>query len=109
MHSESNSCVVYKFAVPVLLGTSFIGKFVRGIFSPEQKIVVCNSRALPSVTVEAILEYHNAKAKDVTAIERHAPRLVRVERKTMTPPKSKGTPLLATDAKGLVQIDSLLE
>lgn len=31
--------VVHNLAIPVLLGTSFIDRFVRGIFSPERKIV----------------------------------------------------------------------
>lgn len=42
------------------------------------------------------------KAEDVSAKEEDDPHMVRIARKTKIPPRTEGTVLVATDARGLV-------
>lgn len=50
-------------AVPVILRTSFIDMFVKGVFSPERKIVPCNSKPVPIFAVHDLSEKQKDKIK----------------------------------------------
>lgn len=54
--------VVSHFAVPVLLGASFINRFVTNIFCPGRSIVRYNSRPIPMIAIRDLLE--DLKEKD---------------------------------------------
>lgn len=94
--------------MPVLIGSSYIDIFVKGIVQPERKIILYNVKPVPILTITDILEKKN-KAQDVTVIEEDVPRLVGVARQTKIPTWSQGTVSVTTDARGLVKIDTLVE
>lgn len=76
--------VVRNLAVPVLLETSFIDMFVKGIFSPERRVVPYNSKEVLVLVINDLPQEHNNNynnAQDMmNSKEEHAPCLVRVAR-----------------------------
>lgn len=72
--------IVRKLAVAVLLGTSYLNRFLQGVFPAELKTVPSNAKPVPILTIKYMLEEHRDKVQDVTIVEKHAPRLVRVPR-----------------------------
>lgn len=97
--------VIRHLTVPVLLGTSFIDRFVMGIFSTDRKIVPYISKA------ELVLDIKNKpdeckemdKAQDGSLIGANTPRLVQAARKTKIVPISEGVVLVATDTRRLLK------
>lgn len=70
--------VVRNLAVSLLLGTLFVDKFVKGIFSLEEKIVLYSSKP---VSIRIIKEQSDEpsdkkKAQKVLIIDKVVPRLV---------------------------------
>lgn len=59
--------VVYSLLIPVLLETSFIDRFVKGILPLKRKIVLYNSKLVPIHEVKGMRQEHKKKvdkAKD---------------------------------------------
>lgn len=69
-------------AVPVFSRTSYIDRFVKGIFLPERKIVPYDSKPKLILAMQGIPEEQRDKAKDITVMEEDAPRLMRPARQT---------------------------
>lgn len=105
--------VVRNIAVPFLLGTSFIDKFVRGMFPAKQRVVSYHSKSLPIFAVNDKTEPRRDKndgALDVLMTkEEQTIHLICVARQTKMSLKAEEFALVAIDAKELVQIEALLE
>lgn len=101
--------VVCSLGMPVLLKTSYINRFLKGIFQTKRKRVLYNSKPVPNLVIKDMPEKHKNKAQDVLVILEHDLRLVRVSRQTKISPRSKGFVLVTTDPRELVQVGSLLE
>lgn len=86
---------VRKVVVPVLLGTSYINTFVKDIFLLKWKIVPYKFKLVAILVIKDLSEKHNDKAQDVTVLEKHAPRLVRVARQRKLPQKLEAAVLVA--------------
>lgn len=75
---------VCNLAVPVVLRTLCVNRFVRGIFPPERKMVADSSKPAPILAVNDVPgeleDKGNDRAQDGSTIEKDAVRLVRVAR-----------------------------
>lgn len=105
--------IVRNLAVPAILATLFIDRFLKGIFPHDRKIVLYNSKPVPILTINNRSEEQMKKeevAKNLTMTkDEPAARLVRVARQPTIPSSSKRIGLVTTDAKGIVQIEALLQ
>lgn len=89
--------------VPVLFGTSYIDRIVKGVFPPEWKIVAYSCRPVRILAVKNTPEVHKDKSQDVTIIEEDATHQVCVARHTKILPRTEGTVVVTTGTNGLVQ------
>lgn len=83
---------VHDLAVPVLIGTSFIDRFVKGMFSLERKTVPYSSKTLPILDFKSMSEEKKDKDQtyDIIIIEENATGLLFVARQTKIPPGLEG-------------------
>lgn len=72
--------VVHNLAVPVLLGTLYIDKSVKGIFPPERNIATYNSKPVPVLAIivmpEDFKNEHKNRLQDVSVMEEDVSLLV---------------------------------
>lgn len=85
--------------------------FVKGTFSPGLKIVHYHTKPVPIIAVKDLRKgrKNTGRARDVLMREENAQRLERVAEQAKVSAKSKGIDFIATDGKGPVQIESLLQ
>lgn len=104
--------IVSNLPVPVLLRTSFIDRFAKGIFPLQGKLVPCSSKPALILAINDPSEEHETKddkAQDLmTTKGKCALHLVRVARQTKNQSRSEGVIFVATDGKGLVMKGLLL-
>lgn len=108
--------VVRNLAVFALLGTSFIDKFVKGIFPSKQKIVLYNSA--PAETLATIIrtkiddkdgqDIDKISEEDAVMEDRYEVlRLIIVAKQTKISHRSEVTVLITTEAKRILKVDEL--
>lgn len=104
---------VHNLTVAVLLLNSFIDMFMKGISPLELKIARCNSKPVPTLIIITLSEKpknrDKDKAHDALIIERDSLSVLRVARQKKTWPRSEGIVFVATDARGVVEIEPRLE
>lgn len=74
--------VLGNLAVPILLRTLHIEKFVIGIFQHERKIASYHSKPVPIHATKTMPEEHKGKAQDATVIEEDVSYLVCLAKQT---------------------------
>lgn len=78
------SAVVRSFVVPVLVGTSAIYRFVKGIFPPARKIVSYNSKPVPILSIKdmpgEVKDREKSNSQDATVVEEDSSCMVREAR-----------------------------
>jgi len=100
--------VVPVLVTKVLLGTTYINRFVRGIFPPEQQVVPFHSRPIPLLkppTASVLL----VEPHDGTTSVHHAPAarddMVRVAKPVRLPPYSECKVLVTCATPGLIMVE----
>lgn len=103
-------------AVPILLGTSFVDKFVKGVFPSKRKIVTYNSPRVSLLLIHEALtdnqgfndESENGTYKGILVVEYvEREQSIRIARTIVLQPMSETAVLVVTNAKRLVEIESL--
>lgn len=102
--------LVRSLAVFVIFGTSFIDKFIKGIFVIERKILQFNFPPVPILAVQETGTDETEEQQDntitiISADQEFNQELVRVARILALKPSSKISAIVATDAKGIVKLD----
>lgn len=66
LYSKSSFGIARSLAVPDLLQTSFVARFVEGIFSPKKRIVPYNFKPVPILVIKYIQKEHQDQDKKTT-------------------------------------------
>ena len=107
--------VVENLAVPVLLGTSYIDRFVQGIFPQERKVVPNDSRPVAILssfavdpTTNMVIDEDEVLTVDENTIPNKVSRdvLIRVAKQTTLPPMSETIVTVTTKGAGLMLLSS---
>lgn len=95
--------IVKNLAVDILLGTSFIDRYIQGIFLSERKILPWHSQPVP------ILSRNNNTAVRLHLYEQHRTEMpvtaIRVAQQTMVPPRSKICIPANSSVTGMFQLE----
>lgn len=99
--------VVRYLTIPVVLGISFIDKFVKSVFPPIRNVVRYNFKPVQIIDINDLPDEpeDSNKAQSLMVWEEHDPFLVVVARQTSIQTRPKGIVLVPTDTRRLVQLD----
>lgn len=105
------SGIVRNLTVPVLLGTSFIDRFIKVIFASERKIVPFNPPPVLIVMVhgvesDKIEERRDGTAANITAQQDFNQNLIQLTRTITLKLLSETSVFVARNAMGIISIDS---